>query len=440
MSASTTVSKLAEKLSWLVAIILVLLPFHALLFTWAGSNFGHLDLFRIWKEILVVLMVPPLVWIIIKMPKLKSWFFRSWIVRLYGLYFVLHLVLGAWAYTHQAVNGTALIYGLLINLRFIGFFIICALLATRSGFLNRHWKTILIAPSAVVIFFGLLQKFFLDINFLRHFGYGPKTIPAYSTLDNNLAFRRIQSTLRGPNPLGAYLVFIVTYLVSTLKRRSYKNLSLLLAGLIVMFYSYSRSALLGTFLALGCLFLWRPFNKNRKRMLVAGAIVLIIIGSFIFVSRNNTHVQETVLHISSESSSPNSSNSIRVEQLKLAIKDIAKHPLGSGPGTAGPASVRNDHPSKISENYFLQIAQEVGVVGVVVFISINIFVARELWPRRQDQLPKILLASLVGITLINLVSHAWTDDTLAYLWWGLAGIAISPGILQERLKHGGEKH
>ena len=25
-----------------------------------------------------------------------------------------------------------------------------------------------------------------------------------------------------------------------------------------------------------------------------------------------------------------------------------------------------------------------------------------------------------------MLSHAWTDDTLAYVWWGLAGIAMAP--------------
>jgi hypothetical protein len=42
-----------------------------------------------------------------------------------------------------------------------------------------------------------------------------------------------------------------------------------------------------------------------------------------------------------------------------------------------------------------------------------------------------LLASLIGISFVNLLSHAWADDTLAYLWWGLAGIAIGTGTKSE---------
>jgi hypothetical protein len=40
------------------------------------------------------------------------------------------------------------------------------------------------------------------------------------------------------------------------------------------------------------------------------------------------------------------------------------------------------------------------------------------------------LASLIGISVINLVSHAWMDDTLSLLWWGLAGIALAPAIIK----------
>jgi hypothetical protein len=48
-----------------------------------------------------------------------------------------------------------------------------------------------------------------------------------------------------------------------------------------------------------------------------------------------------------------------------------------------------------------------------------------LWYRRSEILARFLLASLAGITFVNLLSHAWADDTLAYLWWGLAGLAIA---------------
>ena len=102
-----------------------------------------------------------------------------------------------------------------------------------------------------------------------------------------------------------------------------------------------------------------------------------------------------------------------------------RRPLGAGTGTAGPASVYNDHPARIAENYYIQIGQEAGVIGLALFVAINLLVAGRLWHRRGQLLPDVLLASLIGISLVNLLSHAWTDDTISYVWWGLAGAALA---------------
>ena len=427
-------SKLALKLSWLIAGIVVLLPFHALLTTWAGSNFGHLDAWRIWKEILILAMVPPVLWLIWRTPELKEWLINSWIPRLFGIYILLHLTLGTWALTHHQVNKTALVYALIINLRFIAFFIMCLVIASQNDFLRRNWKKLLLAPAAAVVAFGLVQKLFLPYDFLRHFGYGKNTIPAYQTVDSNLDYRRLQSTLRGANPLGAYLVLIISAIVSW-PRKNLKLFGVFLAGaLVVLFYTYSRSAEIGVAIALGLLVWWEIGKKISGRRIVALlAVLAVLAGAGLYVFRNSQPVQDTLFHTSSSSSSQRSSNADRLQSMKNGARDVIHLPLGRGPGTAGPASLRNDQPGRIAENYFLQIGQEVGVLGMALFIAINLLVAKELWLRRSDQLAKILLASLVGLTSVNLLSHGWTDDTISYLWWGLAGIATAP-ILYERRK------
>ena len=43
----------------------------------------------------------------------------------------------------------------------------------------------------------------------------------------------------------------------------------------------------------------------------------------------------------------------------------------------------------------------------------------------------ILFVSLIGISFINLLSHAWADDTLSLLWFGLAGIALAPRVFND---------
>lgn len=440
MQRITTYPKLGRILSLAVATILVLMPFHALLTTWIGSTTGHLDLLRIWKEILVVVLIPATALLAYCSNPIRRWILTSWTVRLVGLYILLNLVLGAWALINHHVNSEALIYALLINLRFVGFFIICAVVASSDSFLKRYWPKILLVPALVVILFGLVQQFLLPYDFLRHFGYGPHTIPAYQTVDANLDYRRIQSTLRGANPLGAYMVLILPAMAVALSKRRVLRACSLIAGVTTLFYSYSRSAWIGAGLAFGALAgrlsdnsLWR---RNKGLVFTIG-VVLIAAG--LYALRSNQTAQDTFFHTSDKSTSSLNSNEARIAAIKDGANDVLHQPFGSGPGTAGPASFRNDHPARIAENYYLQIGQEVGILGILTFVGINFLIARRLWFQRNDNLSKILLASLIGLTFVNLVSHAWTDDTLAYLWWGLAGIALSAGILEVKNKQNGQK-
>ncbi|MGZ6004876.1 MAG: hypothetical protein ACXWLH_01870, partial [Candidatus Saccharimonadales bacterium] len=76
-------------------------------------------------------------------------------------------------------------------------------------------------------------------------------------------------------------------------------------------------------------------------------------------------------------------------------------------------------------------------IGLGLFVAINLYLAKLLW-RSEDWLAKSLLAILLGLTIVNCLSHAWADDTLAYIFWGLAGIALAPSVImnkQRKVKH-----
>jgi len=416
--------RIARILSWIIAGVLLLLPFHALLTTWIGSNTGYLDLIRIWKDLLIVLMLPFVLWLAFAKPKIKQWLLNSWLARLCVAYGLIHFIFGLWAYKHGQVNSTALIYALIINLRFIYFFVVCAVVVSYSDVLKKYWANIVLWPAVIVVFFGLLQKFALPYDFLKHFGYGPKSIPVYQTVDSNLDYQRIQSSLRGANPLGAYLVLTITAGFAILRQKRFLLTIFLVASAVTMYFSYSRSAWIGLALALSTL-AWLMFpKKHLERLALPALIVIGVVGLGLYLARSNQVVQDSIFHTSSNSTVALSSNESRAAALKAGFSDVYNQPQGSGPGTAGPASFRNDHPARIAENYYLQIGQETGVIGMMIFIAIVVLVTRELWLRRSDMLAQVLLASLVGISFVNLVSHAWTDDTISLLWWGFAGVAI----------------
>lgn len=430
MNQSVT-TRLSNIVGIVIAFILIMLPFHEFLATWIGSNFGHYDGVRLWKELLILILIPICIYIGYKTPTLKKWLKNDWLVRLILVYAVLTISLGIWSYKTGRVNKNALGDGVITDLRFPLFFLITAIAAHKATFLKKFWQQILLIPSAIVVGFGILQLF-LPLNFLSHFGYGSKTIPAYETVDQKVQYHRIQSTLRGANPLGAYLILTISACFIYLKKNMW--LKLILAGLsiIALFFTYSRSAYLGLIISLVALYyLIKLKPKYRKRFVIACAC-LVVVGAILIVTlRYNSVAENVIFHTSNSSHAATSSNAQRASALKDGLKDVAKQPLGEGPGTAGPASVHNNHPARIAENYYIQIAQETGWLGLILFLAINILIALRLWDKQKDPLASLLLASLLGISFINLVSHAWADDTLSLLWWGLAGIMLTPAIINK---------
>jgi hypothetical protein len=435
-----TVSKVAAYLSWIIAGIFVLLPFHAFLTVWSSNLIGHYSLLRLWKEFLLLILVAGVTFILLNDAKLRKKLFSSLLSRLIALYICITFIWGFAAFALDKVTLKALGYGLIINLRFLVFFLIVWVVASVSPQLKKLWPKLLLMPAACVVIVGILQRLVLPYDFLKHFGYSAKTIYPYSTINHDTNYPRVMSTLRGANPLGAYLILILSALEAFSLKAKKKQWFWTIFGagaLLALVFSYSRSAWIGaliSFIFLGCTSL--AYSQFKKIILPVIVGLLIVGGTLAFFHRHNATFENLFFHTQNNSAVKTTSDQGHLKAFKDGVRDLVNAPLGQGVGTAGPASVYNNNNVRLSENYYLQIAQELGWIGMILFIVINYILARELWLRRSEILPRILLASLIGITFVNLLSHAWTDDTIAYIWWGLAGITLAPIITEKQKTHG----
>jgi O-antigen ligase len=278
-----------------------------------------------------------------------------------------------------------------------------------------------------------LQYILLPADFLKHFGYGPGTIPASATIDQKVSYPRVQSTLRGPNPLGAYLVLVLSAvgaMIVAARKFRWRAVVLYAVSGVALVLTFSRSAWLGALVSM-ILLIWLSLRSVRIRryVLLAAAVAVTAFAIVGYALRDNDRFQNIFFHTNEQSQSTESSNQGHLAALHDGVSDVLHRPWGDGTGTAGPASVYNTGGSvRIAENYYVQIAQETGVIGLALFVAINVLVVLRLWQRRGDQLALVLLVSFAGIAVINMLMHAWSDDTLAYIWWGLAGAAVAaPG-------------
>jgi len=425
----------------LVAIVFILVPFHAFLTVFGSTIFGHFTLLRLWDEGLIGALVVLTAVHIIRDQNLLPRLLNNTLARLILAYCLLTIVLASIAFAAHRVALKALLYGLTINLRFLVWFLCVWFIAQRSNWLLSHWKKLIFFPLSAVLIFGIAQFFILPNNFLSHFGYGPHTYVPYVTINQDTSTMRVQSFLRGANPLGAYLAAMVGILVSlvTISKKKWYLWLLSFGTLLVLYLSFSRSGFIGAIIAIMVGGGLRLRSKRHRRI---GAIAVTLLALVVTVNylrfSHNTSIQDAVLHVSSRSTASRTSNEGHLASLKQSLIAIAHQPFGGGPGTSGQASWYNTgHQVRNTESYFLQIAEEDGWIGIALFVAVLYAVGQRLWARKNNPLAVGLLASLVGLLLISQLSYAWDDDTLAFVWWGLAGLAmsLSPHKLSDTREH-----
>ncbi len=431
--------KVSRVLLGLFMAILVLVPFQGFLTTWVSTFGGDLLIWRAWKELLLVPAVLLAFWLLWQLKPLRKQLFTRRINQVIVVFALWQLLVAA--LLGRDVDATAL--GLVIQLRLFVIFLLAQIIVYIQPVSKQLIRRLVLIPAALVVGFGLLQMFVLPHDFLTHFGYEKNvTIPPYFTIDEQLDKLRIASTLRGPNTLGAYLVLPGLLLLSScywwlrhIKGRvTQKNIVralphfLLLGGLLVVLYgSHSRSAWLGFLLAAT---VWVLLNLPRtwqKNLIIIGLICSVLLGATIYQYRDTGFVQDVILHDNPQEGGEVSSNQGHLEATLDGIKDVQKDPVfGCAPGCAGPASVHNEDGTRISENYYVQTAQESGLIGLLLLLTIFALVGWQLFRSKPDPLTCAWLAAFIGIALINMLVHAWADDTLAYLWWGAAGLILWP--------------
>lgn len=407
-----------------VCIIIVLVPFHAFFTTWAGSNFGHLLVWRAWKELLLVLPVIVAAWLLLKDAELRSHFFKHRLNQVMLIYIVWELCTAALHSRELA----PLALGLTIQLRIIVVFLLGQIAVYYKKPTVEFLETLVLIPALGVVVFGLLQITAFPFDFLKHFGYQKnRTIPPYFTIDEQLTHLRYASTLRGPNPLGVYILLPLTTVFANIWQRKKILLygTALLANLVVLYVSQSRGAWIGAAAALGVYILFKLPSKLRLVFILVATLFLMLAGGVVYIQRGSSFVENIVLHNNPDTGGEVDSNAGHASSLKIAIRDIGQHPLtGCGPGCAGPASEHSKNAPKLAENYFLQTAQESGIIGLLLLLAICILIAYYLY-QQTNPLASVLLASFAGICVASLFAHAWADDTIAYVWWGLAGLVIT---------------
>jgi Ca2+/Na+ antiporter len=418
--------------------LLVYMPLHVFLAQSLSLITGGLEIWKLAKDLLllaIAVFTICLVW----WQKRRGTHDFNLLLALSAAYAGVHMAV--WA-LHPDIYRDSALLGVLYNFRLFGFFFLgmgAPLLYGPKQISNTLVLKIVLGISTLVAIVGVAQ-YFLPHDILTHFGYGLNrgTLPAFF-IDNRPDFPRIMSTLRDPNSLGAYLLIPITLLVALLVRTAYAKRRAVLAGLLVLhgvalFLTFSRGAWIAALLSVALVLGWQyaAVLKTLARrwwpvLVVAGVLAL----TGIFLARNTYAFKSVITH---RTGAPQGvaydSNGFHWVFAKRGLDGIVRSPFGHGPGTAGLASIQNPHGSFLTENYYIQIGYEVGVVGLALFLLLNALIYLRLRRHTDSVLAVALLATFWGYVVMNLLFHMWSNEAVAAQWWILAGLvsALPAGV------------
>jgi O-antigen ligase len=273
---------------------------------------------------------------------------------------------------------------------------------------------------------------------------------------------RIYGLVNNPNVLAVYLTiaFICTLYLSTLVSKKTK-IFLLLCSIVIMgvwTLTYSRGTAIG--LAAG-LIVYLVLSRNWKMVLTAVLIFLVsIVAINVPVTKATAFVQNMNLLKEKQPVSPDhqgeeshtekrlketfeggtieqSKNTGRLFIVKKGLDVFKDHPIiGSGFSTFGDSASKSYsspiykqygiHFNIYSDNQYIQIMAETGVLGVLGFAVFLLGMLLFLWKNRHAAAPYagVLISVLIAVYVCGLLYNIWEDKTFtAYFFMMLGAIA-----------------
>ena len=421
-------NKIKTPLLYGLLALLAFLPFHTLVTVWLASSFGHLYLWSAWKEVLVAALGLAWMYGVMKDAKLR----KLLLAPAYNRVALAYLLLCTLYVLIQRLTSTAIV-GYAINTRFVVMFLVAQMIMYYTPSASTRLRKLCVAGAVVVATLAVLQITILPANLLTHFGYDPVGVntpgipPAAHRVAAESSLYRAQSTLRGPNVLGAYLILPIAFACYEYWYKKRKAMLIVAGALGVgLLASYSRSALIG--LALGAL-VWLalklPKGYIRRYRYALAVMVLVTLLATPLLWRSK-YFQTVVLHHNQDITAVQS-NEGHLLLSQEAARSVLRDPLGDGLGSAGPSSALADqNDARIAENYYLQVGQEVGWLGFVLFIGLQVSVLVALWQRKQEAYALPVFIAMLALASTNLLLHTWSDEVVSIIAWTFAGLVLAP--------------
>ena len=238
---------------------------------------------------------------------------------------------------------------------------------------------------------------------------------------------QLRSLTTGPNPLGTLMTLMAAITVIQIRNKWWRYAVLAVTGL-TSGLTYARSAWLGS-AAMGIGVFLRGLKTKRLIFWPILLAIFMAIGLTLGAVLYRTAVSDIFFH--------GKSTEQHGEAAAQAIQSSSTHStptiIGYGIGTSGPAVLdtpfANDKKyPKITESWYLQLIQEIGLIGLALFCWMYVEITWALFKSHKDVVGWLA----VGLGLNAMFLHVWsTDVNVNVMFWTLAALSLFTKPVQE---------
>jgi O-antigen ligase len=288
-------------------------------------------------------------------------------------------------------------------------------IAVYEYFFSNSWNSFIVDG---------IQYIRYQVNILHTTPFSATDIRRYGDIGGQHVVR-VGSVFLDPTPCGFFLVLPFAVAVEHRLRSGLRGRASLLLLLLIgtaLILTQTRAALISSlvvvFLAVRHIEGRNSSRRIQFALIFAAAIVLAL--PAITATGLNERVTTTT-------SGQNQSSMDHLEAFWNGVHAIETEPLGHGVGTSAGIGQRfSSAKSTVTENNYLQVGIETGVIAMVLFGALTVAMLRRL--RRAaasgDLGTSTVWSAGLGLAIGAFLLHAWNEFSVAWVFWGLAGAAI----------------
>ncbi len=404
-------------------ILLLLLPFTTLITVYTKEKLGIPGI-GFYKELLLFFMLAYIAYMhIIKKIKLSfSWF--DWLLISYITIMVIislfttgiKWVIYWWRYAFEFLSAFWILYH-------------------GKVFLEKpisYYIKLFLYSCGAMLFISWLLKWPLTEDILLYFWYcgNPSNwqscnwVPPIFHGVDWANVRRFQWILDGPNTMGGILIIFSWFLAYFIrwKKDWYFPVWIVMIGLFwMLFYTYSRSALIGIIFWI-ILIVWNNllflFRKYMKEFIISSIFIGIIWG-ILFYTYSDALISRWW------------SNKWHFERMQIWVQRFIEYPLGQWLWSSWPGyrhtipniwkNIQKEETFYIPESWYIQQFVEWWIIWGLLFICIMAWLFIQTWKKSI-----FIWGALWWILIMNFFLHTFESSVLSLILFTLLGILLSP--------------